>query len=241
MEPIYPDAVTPIAWDDDKPIEKARGVVYLVTGPCRQLRVWASQLRELHEEDKSYETQPDISRLSAQPIQAKNLGKVGKWEIEFYGADYARLMSARRARHACVAATFIAILLDKVGGCPVGFVSFKVAWRAPAAIEGDDELDLELEPDQAWIAPKYRYRSWGTLAAIGMATAIKRHVDQLEKTARWPRDFGLSPMKIFVSADVYSTSGDRWLRSFAQYVSVQFNFWDLDHLEVSEIELESRI
>jgi hypothetical protein len=58
LDPIYPDAVTPVAWDDDEPISEARGVVYVVTRHCARMRAWARQLRKLHEADQTYSERP---------------------------------------------------------------------------------------------------------------------------------------------------------------------------------------
>ncbi|MNY35812.1 hypothetical protein D3C86_1702460 [compost metagenome] len=43
IDPIYPDAVTPVAWDDDEALDEVEGVVYIVTRQCARMRTWARQ------------------------------------------------------------------------------------------------------------------------------------------------------------------------------------------------------
>ena len=239
IEPIYPDAVTPVAWDDDQPIEAAEGVVYIVTRPCPKLRTWAAQLRKLHRADETYKTEDDISRLSAKPIDAKSLNEIGKLDREFWGEHWSAIKSARCAHYAFVATTLMAVILDRVGGQAVGFVSFDLRWIVEALQEAEREARLVVEPDQAWIAPSFRGRGWGGTTAIAIAFATKRYVEQIEASTRWPGEFR-AKLKLEVGADVYSTSGDRFLRSCAEYIGLEFNFSEEDRIEVTGIELESR-
>ncbi|MNV31644.1 hypothetical protein D3C71_1229580 [compost metagenome] len=69
IDPIYPDAVTPVAWDDDEALEEVEGVVYIVTRQCARMRAWARQLRALHQADETYKTEEGISPLSAAPLR----------------------------------------------------------------------------------------------------------------------------------------------------------------------------
>lgn len=96
IDPIYPDAVTPVAWDDDEPLEDAKGVVYIVTRPCAQLRTWCNQLRELHGLDKTHEVGEGVSRLSASPLRPANQRAFGT-NLEMYSARDGRVQSARSA------------------------------------------------------------------------------------------------------------------------------------------------
>ena len=237
IEPIYPDTVTPVAWDDDKPIEEAEGVVYIVTRPCPKLRTWAAQLRKLHRADESYKTEDDISRLSAKPIDAKSLSEIGKLDRELWGEHWSSIKSARSAHYVYVSTTLMAVVLDRVGGHAVGFVSFDLRWIVEA--QAERAVRLVVEPDQAWIAPDFRGRGWGGTTAIAIAFATKRYVEQIEKSTRWPGEFR-AKLKLEVGADVYSTSGDRFLRSCAEYISFQFDSSDDERIEVIAIELESR-
>ena len=75
--PIYPGAVTPITWDDDIPLEKVEGVVYLVSKPCARMRTWARKLRALHELDTTCRTDVAVSDLSLAPLRPTELKTIG--------------------------------------------------------------------------------------------------------------------------------------------------------------------
>ncbi len=37
IDPIYPDAVTPVAWGDDGALEEVKGVVRVITRQCARM------------------------------------------------------------------------------------------------------------------------------------------------------------------------------------------------------------
>lgn len=97
-----------------------------------------------------------------------------------------------------------------------------------------------MELDQARIAPAFRRRGWGETAAIAIAFATKRHIDHIQATTRWPREFS-TRLQLTVCADLYSRSGEALLAKCAEYVSFQFCFeFEPQRLEVSEIVLYGR-
>ena len=239
IEPLYPDAVTPVAWDEDCPVDKVEGVAYLVTKPCPKLRTWAKQLRKLHRADETYKTEDRISRISAAPVAAGSLRHIGQVDSAIYDEDYSKIRSVRAGVHAHLQTTFLAVILDRADGDAVGFVSFDLKWSVDAALDSKDEVLLEVEPDQAWITPEHRGKRWGEMAAIAIAFAAKKQADALSRAGRWPRGFH-APLKICVGADIYSTSGETFLRLCAEYVSIQFELTDCGRLEMTEIEFEPR-
>lgn len=239
INPVYPDAVTPVAWDDEEFYENVRGVVYIVTRQCARMRAWAQQLRKLHGADETYRTEEGLSRLSGAPLRETKLRGLGT-SLDLYAEHGGEVLAVRSAVRAYVATDLLAVVTDRGGGGAVGFVSFGLKWIADAFDGMDDEVELEVELDQAWMAPAFRRRGWGELAATAIACATKRHVDQVEATTHWPAGF-VAPLKITVCADLYSTSGEALLRKCAEYVSFQFSFEpEPQRLEVSEIVLDGR-
>lgn len=239
INPVYPDAVTPVAWNDDEPLEQARGVVYIVTRPCVQLRTWCHQLRELHGLDKTHEVEEGVSRLSASPLRPANQRALGT-SLEMYTARDGRTPSVRSAESAFLTTELMAVITERADGPAVGFISFSFKWWARAFDSEDDVVHLEVELDQAWIAPAFRGRRWGEAAAIAIAFATKRHVEHIQDTTRWPRSF-FAPLELTVCADLYSQSGEALLAKCAEYVSFQFTFEpEPQRLEVSQVILDGR-
>lgn len=239
IDPVYPDAVTPVAWDDDEPLEEANGVVYIVTRQCAQMRTWARQLRKLHAADETYKTEEGLSPLSAAPLREANLRELGT-SIDLYSGHGGEVLSAQAAVRAYVTTDLLAVVTDRAGGDAVGFVSFSLQWVVDAFAGVGEKVELEVELDQAWIAPAFRRRRWGETAVIAIAFATKRHVQHIQATTRWPREFCVK-LEVAVCADLYSTSGEALLAKCAEYVSFQFD-WGLEQprLQVSQIILDGR-
>jgi hypothetical protein len=221
IDPVYPDAVTPVAWDDDEPLEEAKGVVYIVTRQCARMRTWARQLRKLHAADETYKTEEGLSPLSAAPLREANLRKLGT-SIDLYSGHGGEVLSAQSAVRAYVTTDLLAVVTDRADGDAVGFVSFSLQWVVDAFAGAGEEVELEVELDQAWIAPAFRRRRWGETAVIAIAFATKRHVQHIQATTRWPREFCVK-LEVAVCADLYSTSGEALLAKCAEYVSFQFD------------------
>lgn len=239
IDPIYPNAVTPVAWDDDGPLSEARGVGYIVTRHCARMRTWARQLRTLHEADETYKTEEGISPLSGAPLREANLRALGT-SLDLYAEDGRELRAHRSAIRAYVTTDLLAVVTEHAGGNAVGFVSFSLQWVVDAGMSAKGRAEFEVELDQAWMAPAFRRRCWGETAVIAIAFATKRHVDHIQATTRWPRDL-TTRLQLTVCADLYSTSGEALLAKCAEYVSFQF---DLDpepqRLKVSKIVLDGR-
>lgn len=239
IDPIYPDAVTPVAWDDDEALEEVAGVVYIVTRQCARMRTWARQLRVLHQADETYKTEEGISRLSAAPLREASLRRLGA-SRNLYAEYDGEVISPRSAVGACVTTELLAVVTERADGDAVGFISFKLTWIVDAFAARRNAVELEVELDQAWMAPAFRRRRWGETAAIAIAFASKRHVDQIRATTRWPRAHNWR-LQLVVCADLYSTSGEALLAKCADYVSFQFD-WELEkpRLQVSQIILDGR-
>ncbi|SDZ72236.1 hypothetical protein SAMN05518854_1251 [Variovorax sp. YR266] len=131
-------------------------------------------------------------------------------------------------------------MTDRADGDAVGFVSFSLQWVVDAFAEADEKVELEVELDQAWIAPAFRRRGWDETAVIAIAEAVKRHIDHVQATTRWPRDF-IAQLELTVCADLYSKSGEALLSKCADYVAMQFELYPApQRLEVSRIVLDGR-
>lgn len=239
IDPVYPAAVTPVAWDDDEPLSEAHGVVYIVTRQCARMRTWARQLRKLHQADETYKTEEGISPLSGAPLREVNLRALGT-SLDLYSGAGRELRSSRSAIRAYVATDLLAVVTDRADGDAVGFVSFSLQWVVDAEQKGRSRAELEVELDQAWMAPTFRRRGWGETAVIAIAFATKRHVDHIQATTRWPRGLA-TRLQLTVCADLYSTSGEALLAKCAEYVAMQFEFGSgLQQLTVSQIVLDGR-
>lgn len=239
IDPVYPDAVTAVAWNDDEPLNDVEGVVYIVTRECALMRTWARQLRKLHQADETYKTEEGISPLSAAPLRAANLRALGT-SVELHSELGYEVLSSRTAVRAYVATDLLAVVTDRAEGKAVGFISFSLKWVVDAFKGSGDKVELEVELDQAWIAPAFRQRRWGENAVIAIAFATKRHVQHIQATTRWPREFCVK-LEVVVCADLYSTSGEALLAKCAEYVSFEFD-WEpeLPRLQVSQIILDGR-
>lgn len=90
----------------------------------------------------------------------------------------------------------------------MGFVSFALDWRLGP--DGDD-AELEIEPDQVWIAPAFRQQGWGCSLAYTVASAARMHLELVHALTKW-RDTGSTPLDVLLGAEIYSTSGQRFLR-----------------------------
>jgi hypothetical protein len=131
------------------------------------------------------------------------------------------------------------VILERAGGEPVGFVSFQLKRAVCADPAEDRKVDLEIEPDQAWISPAFRCRRCGELAAIAMAMVTHTNVDKVQASVRWPADYS-AELKVTVGADVYSTSGEAFLRHCAQYVAIEVDLLEGSRLEINEVEFDPR-
>lgn len=183
IEPVYPDAVTPVAWNDDEPLDDVEGVVYVVTRECARMRTWARQLRKLHQADETYKTEEGISPLSAAPLRAANLRALGT-SVELHSELGYEVLSSRTAVRAYVATDLLAVVTDRADGQAVGFISFSLKWVVDAFKRSCDKVELEVELDQAWIAPAFRQRRWGETAVIAIAFAMKRHLQHIHRRTR---------------------------------------------------------
>jgi hypothetical protein len=235
LAPIYPAAVTAVAWDDDEPIEEVEGVVYLVSQPCALMRTWATKLRALHRLDTTYKTEDGVSNLSLKPLRQAELKTIGTAERDVYSKTGREVCTARAAHRLYWELPLMLVVVDRAGGEPVGFVSFRLKW----AICADRDVDLEIEPGQAWITPAFRRRRWGELAAIAMAMVTRRNVDQVQCSVRWPANYS-AELKVTVGADIYSTSGEAFLRNCAQYVAIEIDFLKGARLGVKEVVFDPR-
>ncbi|MNV05387.1 hypothetical protein D3C71_957230 [compost metagenome] len=141
---------------------------------------------------------------------------------------------------AYVTTDLLAVVTERADGDAVGFISFRLKWIVDAFAGRRNAVELEVELDQAWMAPAFRRRRWGETAAIAIAFATRRHVGQIQATTRWPREHS-SKLQVVVCADLYSTSGEALLAKCADYVSFQFE-WELEkpRLQVSQIILDGR-
>ncbi|MFM9926921.1 hypothetical protein VLK31_28320 [Variovorax sp. H27-G14] len=239
VDPVYPDAVTPVAWDDDECYENVEGVAYVVTRQCARMRAWAQQLRKLHNADETYKTEEGISPLSGAPLRNANLRALGM-SLDLYSDKGHELRSGRFAARAYLTTDLLAVIARRAGGDAVGFVSFRLKWIADAFEGVYEGTELEVELDQAWMAPAFRRRGWGELAVTAIACATRQHVDQVETTTHWPAGF-VAPLKITVAADLYSTSGEALLAKCADCVALAFGISsELQRLQVSEIVLDGR-
>lgn len=240
IEPIYPAAATPLAWNEDFPFLLTEGVVYLVCRPCPELIRWAQQIRKLHSADTSAENNSDVSWLSAAPVAPRNLANVGSIAVQIYGEDCARETSVRAGHHLFWEQRLLTIVLERPRGPALGFVSFSLHWSVDALLQPEEASELEVKLDQAWIVAEYRGRGWGDLAAGAIADTVRLHVDQVDETARWPKGY-VAKLRILVSADLYSTSGERFLEKCATYVAMQFDLLHAsERIEVVEVMCDGR-
>jgi len=240
LPPIYPDAVTPVAWDDDNPLEEVEGVVYLVSRSCAVMRDWAKKLRALYRLDKTYKTDAGFSPLSLKPLDAAELRSIGEAELSVYGRTWNEVRSVQSGHYLYLTLPLMAVVLDRAGGNPVGFVSFRLKWTVSADRTDVRGVDLEIEPGQAWITPEFRGRGWGELVAIAIAMTASQHINQLQDSTRWPKGFTV-PMKVTVGADIYSTSGERFLLHCASYMAIQLDMLDNpSRFEIGEVDFDPR-
>lgn len=237
--PIYPDAVTAVAWDDDMAVGEVEGVVYLVSRPCTQMRTWARKLEALHSLDETHKVEEGISSLSLAPLRPVEIRTIGVAERDMYSKTGREVRTARAGYRLYWTLPLMLVILERAGGEPVGFVSFGLNWAVCADPEEDREVDLEIEPDQAWITPSCRGRRWGELAAIAMAMVTRRNVDQVQDSVRWPAGYS-AELKVTVGADVRSTSGEALLRHCAHYVAIELDFLEGCRLEMNEVVFDPR-
>ena len=87
------------------------------------------------------------------------------------------LQSGRFAVRAYITTDLLAIVTQRPGGDAVGFVSFGLKWIADGCTGMGEVDELEVERDQAWMAPAFRRRGWGELAVTAIACATRRSVD----------------------------------------------------------------
>lgn len=239
IEPVFSDAVNLVVPSSDEDSDEPVGLVYVITRPCVKLDSWAAQIRKLHALDKSYKKDIRVSRLSAQPVQERNLGRVGKVDFALYGTGDALVKTARAGRLLFWGLSLMAVVLDKPEGTAVGFVSFDlkwtVAWERNASL-----VDLEVQPDQAWIAPDFRGRRWGDALAYAVSLSARRHLVLMDRSCRW----GVGPVSgvaVTVCAEVYSSSGESFLCQAAEHLAVELDFVaSLRQLTICRLELDVR-
>lgn len=237
LPPIYPDAVTETVPNSSYGRKKV-GIVHLVTRSCGQLRVWARDLRALHALDRTHETDAEISPLSLKPLLAKSLPLVGREELERIGEQGLTVKTVQATVWACCSVTLVAVLLDRPGGAAVGFVSFALEWRVGP--DGDD-AELEIEPDQVWIAPEFRNRGWGCSLAYTVASAARMQLDQVDASTNW-RYTGSTPLDVLLGAEIYSTSGERFLRQCYEHLEIELEMRiKATHLKVANVNYEARL
>jgi hypothetical protein len=237
---VFPSPITPLAWDDDSPIEVVEGIAYLASKSCSKLRTWAKQLRGLHKLDKSHETDVRFSPLSASPLRESELKKLGVSNLVIYGCDDREVRTAQAGKWVFRSVPLMTVVVDKADGDAVGFVSFRLQWSMEAEHQPANGVRLEVELDQAWITPPCRSKGWGDLAALAIAVAACNHAEHVERSPRWPARFGM-PLEVVVGADVYSTSGEALLKRCARYISLQLSCSEnLKRLVLQAVRCECR-
>ena len=237
LPPICQDAVTETVPNSGYTWKKV-GVVHLVTRSCGQLRTWARDLRALHALDRTHETDVEISALSLSPLLARKLPLVGRAELERIGDVGLTVKTARATKWACCSVTMVAVLLDRPGGAAVGFVSFALDWRVGP--DGED-AELEIEPDQVWIAPEFRNRGWGCSLAYTVASAARMQLDLVDASTKW-RNTGSTPLDVLLGAEIYSTSGERFLRQCMEHLEIELDMRiKATHLKVARMDYEPRL
>lgn len=239
-EPVFPDAVSLVVPTSEEDADTPVGVVHVITRPCPELDAWAEQIRELHAVDKSYKTDTRASRLSLQPIQERSLPQVGEIDFAVYGTGDDLVRTARAGRLLFWGLRLMAVVIDRPGGTAVGFVSFDLKWTVGWERNGS-MVDFEVQPDQAWIAPEFRGRRWGDSLAYAVSLSACRHLEQLDRSSRWGRGRAAG-VAVTVCAEVYSSSGESFLRQCAGHLGVELDFRaSMRRLQVSKLELDVRL
>lgn len=239
-EPVFSDAVNLVVPSSDEDSDEPAGLVYVVARPCEELDAWAAQIRARHAVDRSYKKDIRVCRLSAQPIQKRNLSRVGEIDFALYGSGDERVKTARAGQLLFWGLSLMAVVVDRPGGSAVGFVSFDLKWTAGWERNGS-AIDFEVQPDQAWIAPEFRGRRWGSALAGAVSLSGRRHLEHMDQSCRWGRG-KVAGVAVTVCADVYSSSGESFLRQCAEHFETELIlFSSMRRLKIAKLELDVRL
>lgn len=242
VESVFPDRVTPVVLNsnDEDDEGESEGIVYLVAKPCAQMLQWARELKAQHAVDHSHKTEERISRLSLNPLRTRDLARLGRVECELYGQGDSNV----GARSACIlywSVTMIAVLVDKLDGVAVGFVSFAVKWDVHAGYAENDMVEIEVQPDQVWIAPAFRGRRWSDSLAYAVSSAARAHIDLVDQSCRWGSCAETS-VKVIIGAEIYSSSGEAFLRQCCEHLDVELSFrLKGKGLKIVRLDLDARL
>jgi hypothetical protein len=119
LEPIYAAAFTAAVPEYDDEHEGSQAIAYIVARRCPEVEAWTAQLRALHRKDKTYVTEDSISRLSATPITARALRRIGLIEREHIGEGNP-VAEPGPENVACASIYLLVILVEDGGAGAVG-------------------------------------------------------------------------------------------------------------------------
>ena len=72
-----------------------------------------------------------------------------------------------------------------------------------------------------------------------MAMVTRRNVDRVQESVRWLAGYR-ADLKVTVGADIYSSSGEAFLRNCAEYVAIELDFLEGCRLEINEVMFDPR-
>ena len=241
LKPIKPyssEEVVELTMDDEDDPEGSEVGVYLALRPSKLLWRWAADIQRRHKSDLTFETDPGVSFLSLKPLKPDELQTVGEVHSEIYGAYGVPVKHVRGEQMAFARQRLIAVAVRRAKMDAVGFCAFDIRWNA--ASHDDEYVDLEVELDQAWVDPRFRRKRRGELMAWAVGVATGHHLQQIEQTTRWGAKTD-AELRITVGADIYSTSGEAFLRHCTDAVADHCSWWvTLDRLKVKDIEFYPR-
>lgn len=238
-KPLTPYTSMPfieLTMDDEDDPEGSEIGVYLATRYSKQLQQWAADIKRRHKADTTHKTDDGISGLSLDPLRREELRQVGRWKPELIGQLGISVTTVQGEQTACVSHTYVVLAVRRATNEAVGFVSFAVDWKMDS--HGHDTVELELEPDQAWIDPAFRRRRRGELMAFAISEVVGHQFTELENTTRWKPGFD-TKVDVCVVADIYSKSGEAMLNKCADALEMQIN-WRLDLTQMEVVRFLCR-
>ena len=177
-------------------------------------------------------------RLYGNPLAGEQLETLGEWNVEVW-SDFNEVGEEDPANVAWLRCSELLMLAD-IDKAPLGFCSYDLKWTIEATGRRSGCIELEVEVHEVWVKRSLRKQGLGTLMCLGVCEGVRSSMRLLETETDWGRRKS-EKMSLVFAADVYSESGERFLRDCAYEFSRQVpQEPDLPHLVVSSATYDPR-
>lgn len=200
-------AVSQVVFEIDELTDDPQCVAWLVLANCKQARTWRTALGKLLKADTSWKDDEQYSRLAGNGLKALAHPELGRTSLDNSSDEYDPADSAGPPWR--YSFTNLGVVLADEAEAPIGYATFELKWSASQDLA--DTQELEVEVDEVWLTPERRGEGLSALMAAAVVDGVWRHLALLEET--WPSTRAKQPFALVYSGEVYSSSGEAFVKA----------------------------